>query len=125
MPEDELPDELEQRRRKRADASNTSKHGSNDTNKSELAKHYIGGRRLFRAGEKVSCKIVAPELGGYKVVFEGNFPAFLPTDRQYQLGDISHANYVCENGARHLVQPLLSNSMMIERKNTSDCDEDK
>lgn len=69
----------------------------------------------------MTCRILGPELGGYRVTFSGrNLPAFLPTDRHHKSGELVQAQYVCKNGNQHLLQPAYRATMFMLKDYGSD-----
>lgn len=110
MIDDPPVDELEQRRRKRA--QETPVGGVGDAWKN------------FEPGQQVLCRVVAPEEGGYSVVLvEGHTPGYLPTERKHKHGEDVRAQFVCVNGGRLLLVPLLRNlADSPDLSNSSDFD---
>ncbi len=119
MPDDDS-DELAKRRRKRAEDANPKPPRTPKTQSSpgrtppaepprRTAIGYSGDWGNYKPGQKLICKVIAKELGGYAVVIiRDDLEAFLPTDQELKVGDEVIAQFVCMSGLRALLQPMMS-----------------
>lgn len=65
----------------------------------------------FRAGDRLLCRVVAPEPGGYSViVLKGERPGFVKTTADLDIGVEFMAEFLCVHKQRILLLPLFSGS---------------
>lgn len=62
----------------------------------------------FRAGERIMCRVVEPEPGGYSVtILKTNQPGFVKTTAELVAGVDFLAEFVCIHKKRVLVVPIF------------------
>jgi len=67
----------------------------------------------YKAGQNVSCKVIAAEPGGYAVVIhKDNLPGFLPTDAQLKSGEEVLAQFVCVANNRVLLSSRMTGATL-------------
>ncbi|MBY0360224.1 MAG: hypothetical protein K2W82_19645 [Candidatus Obscuribacterales bacterium] len=65
----------------------------------------------YKAGQLVSCKVVASEPGGYSVVIvKDNLPGFLPIEARLKIGEEVLAQFVCVHNNRVLLSARMAGS---------------
>ncbi|HEY9714466.1 MAG TPA: hypothetical protein V6C72_13425 [Chroococcales cyanobacterium] len=107
-------DELERMRQKRLAQSSVEPKGSQPKTESgsgggkmppnKAAAGFSGEWGSYRAGQKLPCRILAREPGGYSVLLVGESRSgFLPTTRQLEIGEELDLQFVCIHGDRILL----------------------
>lgn len=62
----------------------------------------------FRAGERLKCRVVEPEPGGYSVtILKTNQPGFIKTTANLEIGFDFLAEFLCIHRKRVLVLPIF------------------
>jgi len=63
----------------------------------------------FRAGERLMCRVVEAEPGGYSVaILKANQPGFLKTNLKIELDSEVEAQFVCVHRKQFLLAPIYS-----------------
>lgn len=68
----------------------------------------------FRAGDRIVCRVVEPEPGGYRVtILKTNQPGFMKTNLKIELGAEVEAQFICVYRKQFLLSPIYSQRLKL------------
>jgi hypothetical protein len=129
MPDDEFPDDknVVDFQKKKLETSRSDGGGRGRRTRNATGDNDNRGKGPFRAGEKLVCKVIQAEPGGYAVsIKKGNFHGFLPSDELLKPGEEVAAQYVCTHNGRLLLSGRLSAAQLLKtRVSVPDMDQER